>query len=103
MEYTFKNLNDILEDPEQPVRDAASWVFQKLSMTTCGRECIRDTKSAERMIQSFIKHSSQNDLEATKGKYLIQLLEAFNNVTFNDYGILPLLGKKAIAQFSSLF
>jgi hypothetical protein len=37
-----------------------------------------------------------------KGQYLISLLEAFSNLTFYDYGIEPLLGKGAIAQFSSL-
>ena len=43
MEYSFKNLKDILEDPDQSVRNAAAWVFQKLSVTARGRECIRDT------------------------------------------------------------
>jgi len=38
-----------------------------------------------------------------KGVYLIHLLEAFANLTFNDYGIEPLLGKNAIAQLSNLF
>lgn len=27
LEYSFKNLKDILEDPEQSVRNAAAWVF----------------------------------------------------------------------------
>jgi len=27
MEYSFKNLKDILEDPDQSVRNAAAWVF----------------------------------------------------------------------------
>jgi hypothetical protein len=38
-----------------------------------------------------------------KGQYLIHLLESFVNLTFNDYGIEPLLNKNAIAQFSNLF
>jgi hypothetical protein len=49
------------------------------------------------MIESFISHSSQDGLAPEKGQYLIHLLEAFVNVTFNDYGIEPLLGKNAIA------
>lgn len=43
MEYSFKSLKDILEDPDQSVRNASAWVFQKLSVTARGRECIRDT------------------------------------------------------------
>lgn len=96
-EYTFKYLKDILEDEDQSVRNAASWVFQKLSVTASGRELIRDTQSAETMISSFINHSSQDGLSPEKGTYLIQLLEAFVNITFNDYGIVPLLGKSAIS------
>lgn len=46
MEYSFKNLNEILEDSDQSVRDAAAWVFKKLSINTMGLECIRDTQSA---------------------------------------------------------
>lgn len=34
--------------------------------------------------------------------YLINLLEAFSNLTNEDIGINPLLGKGAIAQFSML-
>lgn len=49
------------------------------------------------MIASFISHSSQDEIAHDKGKYLIHLLEAFVNLTFNDYGIEPLLGKNAIA------
>jgi len=46
-------------------------VFQRLSVTATGRECIRDTMSAEQMILSFIKHSSNDGLSVEKGKYLI--------------------------------
>ena len=48
--YTFKNLNEILEDKEQSVRNAAAVVFKKLSLTPSGRECIRDSNSAVNMI-----------------------------------------------------
>jgi len=102
MEYSFKNLNEILEDTDQSVRDAAAWVFKKLSINASGCECIRDTGSANQMILSFISHSQQEGITANKGKYLIQLLEAFSNLTINDYGIEPLLGKKAIYQFTTL-
>lgn len=47
MEYTFKNLNEILEDSDQSVRNAAAMVFQKLSINQSGCESIRDTESAE--------------------------------------------------------
>ena len=106
MEYSFKNLKEILEDEDQLVRDAAALVFQNLSINAAGRECIRDTASAEAMKQSFIKHSSKDHLQKTKGKYLILLLEAFVNLTREDFGIEPLLGSQnshsAIAQFSNL-
>jgi hypothetical protein len=97
MEYSFKNLKEILEDDVQSVRDATALVFQRLSVTAAGLECIRDTESAEQMVQSFIKHSSQDGLMPEKGRYLILLLEAFVNICFNDFGIEPLLGKEAIA------
>ena len=54
------------------------------------------------MITSFIEHSGQETLSPEKGQYLISLLESFANITFEDHGIEPLLGKGAIAQFSSL-
>lgn len=78
------------------MRNATAWVFFKLSETDSGRECIRDTQSAEKMIASFINHSNQDGISAEKGQYLISLLEAFSNLTINDYGIEPLLGKGAI-------
>jgi hypothetical protein len=102
MEYSFKNLKEILEDEDQPVRDAAALVFQRLSINAAGRECIRDTASAESMIFSFIKHSSKDHLQHAKGRYLILLLEAFINLTRDDFGIEPLLGKQAISRFSDL-
>ena len=103
IEYSFKNLKDILEDDIQAVRNAAAWVFERLSITATGLECIRDTQSAEQMIFSFIKHSSNDGLSPEKGTYLIHLLEAFINVTRNDFGIEPLLDKEAIFQLSNLF
>lgn len=102
MEYSLKPLNEILEDTDQLVRDAAAWVFKKLTINAIGLECIRDTGSANQMILSFISHSQQEGITANKGKYLILLLEAFSNLTINDYGIEPLLGKKAIYQFNML-
>jgi len=62
LEYTFKNLNEILEDPDQNVRNAAARVFHKLSVTSSGCECIRDTDSANQMIQSFIGHSQADTI-----------------------------------------
>lgn len=54
------------------------------------------------MILSFISHSQEEGIHPDKGKYLIMLLESFSNLTINDYGIEPLLGKKAIYQFTTL-
>jgi len=96
MLYSFKALNELLEDADQSVRNATSWVFKQLSVTAAGCECIRDTNSADQMIASFINHSNQDGISAEKGQYLIFLLEAFANLTFNDFGIEPLLGKGAI-------
>jgi len=58
MEYSFKNLKEILEDYDPLVRNAAALVYNRLSINAAGRECIRDTNSGESMIFSFIKHSS---------------------------------------------
>ena len=74
----------------------------RLSITADGKECIRETESADTMIKSFIKHSGKEEIEVDKGKYLIRLLEAFDKITFNDFGIQPLIGKNAIAQFVTL-
>ena len=57
MLYSFKALNELLEDADQNVRNATAWVFYKLSVTAAGLECIRDTQSADQMIASFINHS----------------------------------------------
>ena len=103
MEYSFKNLKEILEDNNQEVRNAAAYVFKQLSITLSGCECIRDTESANQMVMSFIAHSKQDGIAVEKGQYLIRLLEAFVNLTTKDFGIEPLLGKNAIAQLSTLF
>jgi len=49
------------------------------------------------MIASFMSHSNQEGIAPEKGSYLISLLDAMANLTVNDYGIEPLLGKNAIA------
>ena len=67
MEFSFKNLKDILEDPQQSVRNAAAFVFERLSISDTGRECIRDTQSAEQMIFSFNRHSSNDGLSPEQG------------------------------------
>lgn len=101
VEY-FKAFVELLEDKELNVRTAAAHVFKKLSLNSYGCEAIRDAGAANQMIASFIEHSKQDNIEADRGPYLIYLLEAFVNLTFNDYGIEPLLGKGAIAQFTML-
>ena len=67
IEYSFTALKEILEDPDQKVRNAAALVFQKLSVTASGCECIRDTESANQMIISFIGHSGQETISPEKG------------------------------------
>jgi hypothetical protein len=55
------------------------------------------------MINSFIRHSKDaKSLKRDDGLYLINLLEAFANLTFSDYGIEPLLGKGAVANFNNI-
>lgn len=56
-EHSFLYLNELLEDSNQDVRNAAALVFLKLSINSYGRESIRDTNSANQMIKSFISHS----------------------------------------------
>jgi hypothetical protein len=41
-------------------------------------------------------------MEYQDAQYLINLLEAFANLTFSDFGIEPLLGTGAIPQFTKL-
>jgi len=84
------------------VRTATAHVFKNLSLNSYGNEAIRDAGAANDMIKSFIEHSKDGNIEAAHGPYLIFLLEAFVNLTFNDYGIEPLLGKGAISQFTML-
>lgn len=55
------------------------------------------------MINSFIKHSKDDkSLQKEEGKYLINLLEAFVNLTFGDDGIEPLLGVKAVSTLNTI-
>lgn len=54
------------------------------------------------MIESFIRHSNEDAMEYQDAQYLINLLEAFANLTFSDFGIEPLLGTGAIPQFTKL-
>jgi len=54
------------------------------------------------MIESFIRHSNEDQMEYQDAQYLINLLEAFANLTFSDFGIEPLLGTGAIPQFTKL-
>ena len=57
LDYSFKNLVELLEDSYLTVQTAAALVFKKMSINTTGLECIRDTGSANQMIMSFISHS----------------------------------------------
>jgi hypothetical protein len=101
--YAFPMLQDLLEDPVLPVREAVAMTFEKLSVNDDG--CIRivTSKCAECMIESFIAHSKDADcLKRDDGQYLIHLLEAFSNLTFSDQGIEPLLGKSAVATLNSI-
>jgi len=61
-DYAFPNLRDLLEDPELPVREAAAWAFQRLSINDDGCQRIVQSGCAEAMIDSFIKHSNEKNL-----------------------------------------
>ena len=55
------------------------------------------------MITSFIKHSKdEKSVKKDEGKYLINLLQGFVNLTFSDEGIEPLLGVKAVSTFNTI-
>lgn len=101
-DYAFPNLRDLLEDEELDVRKAAAWAFRQLTVNDDGCQRIVESGCPEAMINSFIKHSSEEEMAKEDAQYLIYLLEAFVNLTFSDIGIEPLLGKNAIEQFTKM-
>eukprot|EP00349_Pseudokeronopsis_sp_Brazil_P004892 CAMPEP_0202958246 /NCGR_PEP_ID=MMETSP1396-20130829/2612_1 /ASSEMBLY_ACC=CAM_ASM_000872 /TAXON_ID= /ORGANISM="Pseudokeronopsis sp., Strain Brazil" /LENGTH=165 /DNA_ID=CAMNT_0049676215 /DNA_START=215 /DNA_END=712 /DNA_ORIENTATION=+ len=99
----FPKLKELLEDPVLEVREQIAMAFMKLSTTDDGCQRIVASSCAETMIHSFIRHSKDSScLKREDGLYLIYLLEAFTNLTFNDYSIEPLLGKGAIVNFCNI-
>jgi hypothetical protein len=101
--YAFNKLQDLLEDKVLRVREAVACAFEKLSVNDDGCQRIVSSGCAEAMIYSFIGHSKDaKSLKKEDGQYLIHLLEAFVNLTFSDQGILPLLGKDAVANFNRI-
>ncbi len=101
-DYAFPNLRSLLEDEELQVRTAAAWALKQLTVNKDGCERVVESKVAEAMIDSFIKHSSSGCLHRDDAEYLVQLLEGFVNLTQSDIGIEPLLGKNAIDQFTKI-
>ena len=101
-DYAFPNLRDLLEDEELEVRKAAAWAFKQLTVNDDGCQRIVESGCPEAMIASFIKHSSEQEIQKEDSQYLIYLLEAFANLTFSDIGIEPLLGRSAIEQFTKM-
>lgn len=101
-DYAFPNLRDLLEDEELDVRKAAAWAFRQLTVNDDGCQRIVESGCPEAMINSFIKHSSEEEIAKEDAQYLIYLLEAFVNLTFSDIGIEPLLGRNAIEQFTRM-
>lgn len=95
-EYAFDSLKNLLEDPELAVREASAWTMKRLSVNDDGCQRMIEMKAPVSMINSFIKHSSEEELKKEDSKYLVYLLEAFVNLTFSDIGIQPLLGCNAI-------
>ena len=65
-------------------------------MNDDGCQRIVESGCPEAMINSFIRHSSEEEIAKEDAQYLIYLLEAFVNLTFSDIGIEPLLGRNAI-------
>ena len=101
--YAFPMLQELLEDPVLPVREAVALTYEKLSVNDDGCTRIVTSKCAECMIESFIAHSKdEGSLKRDDGQYLIYLLEAFANLTFSDQGIEPLLGKSAVATLNNI-
>ena len=86
-------MRELLEDKVLRVRESVALTFEKLSVNDDGCKRIVQSGCAEAMIHSFIRHSKDaKSLKKDDGVYLIHLLEAFNNMTFSDLGIEPLLG-----------
>lgn len=89
-------MKSLLEDEVLAVRTATAWAFKQLTVNDDGCQRMVDQQCPEAMIESFIKHSSNDSCTKEDAQYLIYLLEAFVNLTFSDNGISPLLGKAAI-------
>ena len=101
--YAFPKLKELLEDKVLKVREAVACAFEKLSVNDDGCQRIVASGCAEAMIFSFILHSKdEKHLKQEEGHYLSHLLQAFVNLTFSDNGILPLLGKGAVANFNKI-
>lgn len=99
----FPRLKELLEDKVLEVREAVALTFRKLSVNDDGCQRIVESISTNSMITSFIGHSrDEKSMKKDDGQYLIHLLEAFVNLTSSDYGIVPLLGKNAIANFTNI-
>jgi 3-methyladenine DNA glycosylase AlkD len=61
-DYAFPNLRDLLEDEELDVRKAAAWAFRQLTVNDDGCQRIVESGCPEAMINSFIKHSSEEEI-----------------------------------------
>lgn len=100
--FAFPNMKNLLEDEVLAVRTATAWAFKQLTVNDDGCQRMVDQQCPEAMIESFIRHSSQENCTKDDAQYLIYLLEGFVNLTFSDNGIKPLLGKAAIEQFTKI-
>ena len=101
-EYAFDNMKKLLEDEVLAVREATAWAFKQLTVNADGCRRLVEAECPLAMIESFIKHSSEESLKKEDAQYLVYLLEGFTNLTFSDIGIEPLLGQGAIEQFTKI-
>ena len=66
----FDNLLMLLEDPELAVRNAAAWCMKQLSVNDNGCQRMVESKCPEKMIESFINHSTEAELKKEDAHYL---------------------------------
>lgn len=101
-DYAFSNMKKLLEDEVLAVREATAWALKQLTVNDDGCRRLVEAQCPTQMIESFIRHSSEESLKKEDAQYLVYLLEAFVNLTFSDIGIEPLLGQNAIEQFTRI-
>jgi HEAT repeat len=85
----FPPLQDKLTDPEAEVRTAVAWAIKRILISRDGVDRVVETNTVPKIVSAFIEHA-KNPKNENKS-YLMELLEAFVNLSQYDNGINPML------------